>query len=895
MSTVPCTRDLEITSVDLVHDTVVLVVSRSGSLYRCDLSLDVASPLDCPVWEGVDCAVATRAHTALVDEAGRLWSWGRPPQVGTVTESQAATRLRISPATELVKLVAGLDFTAALVRRKKFGGEVRVVPDTPDTPDGHLGLDKHLTDLPVCPLGLALQGQISPTLTDQTDSSRDIPSDDKTLALPSPVTNVMSQVTSLGRSVWTNSMSLLSISSQQDSEAGAGSDWSSVVSASSSRTPSLKSSSEPPGQVGELRDQRSRRSLSVAGSVEAGLWCGLREEGERLCSVELWTWGAGKRGQLGQGDMLVRNNPSLVRIPGLGLSHLTRVSAGDHHLLAMADCGAVWGWGDNTRGQASYTDHLAVVLSPSQLALQPPEVARDINCAGKTSAVLTSLSRCYILGCWRGEGLSRLQVVELSLTSQPSLVPASVWLGEAGLLVTCEAEDKTNSVLSLLEQKMLRTVSEVTAVLDKVLKPQILHSDKPEVERVRDCLVRLYQVVTGSREGEGGHQPGVMFHIGQVTQALSRLSLAVGDCIAADTLLLDNINQNLTPNILTILTTHLGIAQTEVPGQAVLEQLLTVTVTQLLSPYLECLQTADAGRDLTEVTSELTGVQARLRREVETACHTRQFWQTAGPRLAGLMTSKRRLILDSRKDLVTLEGRYTKHWLVLLSDCLIDAGYNTTIKHDLQTVWYDLIKTDSKFQIILKTPEDQLTLSFPDVTGRAVWAQALSKCITTTLQADSERTDTTRECPVSVPVSRWAQYCWTRGELKGCVYHGSWLQGRMHGRGKMTYSDKSQHEGLWRDGKRHGKGVWTAPGGKLMDGIWVKDSMRGRGKLVDGQGNVYTGDIVNGQPHGHGIMKEGRFMDSGANIYIGSWVRGVKQGYGVMDDIMTGEKYLVIY
>ena len=67
VSTVPCTRDLEITSVDVVHDTVVLVVSRSGSLYRCDLSLDVASPLDCPVWEGVDCAVATRAHTALVD------------------------------------------------------------------------------------------------------------------------------------------------------------------------------------------------------------------------------------------------------------------------------------------------------------------------------------------------------------------------------------------------------------------------------------------------------------------------------------------------------------------------------------------------------------------------------------------------------------------------------------------------------------------------------------------------------------------------------------------------------------------------------------------------------------------------------------------------------------
>ena len=76
MSAVPCSADLEITSVDLIHDTVVLVVTQSGSLYRCDLSQDVVSPLDCSVSEGVRSAVATRAHTAVCDDAGRLWSWG---------------------------------------------------------------------------------------------------------------------------------------------------------------------------------------------------------------------------------------------------------------------------------------------------------------------------------------------------------------------------------------------------------------------------------------------------------------------------------------------------------------------------------------------------------------------------------------------------------------------------------------------------------------------------------------------------------------------------------------------------------------------------------------------------------------------------------------------------
>ena len=913
LSPVSSTAELVITSVHPIQAQEVLVVTEGGRLYRCDLSQSDVQPQTVPP----DCqaAVASRHHTALIDGAGRLWSCGRPPQVGTVTETQAFTRLSLT-GSEVVQLVAGQDFTAALVRRRKAPDGLRLVPDTPDTPDTPDGQTEEREEGPVCPLGLALKGEISPTAkannnaqkqdtdhikkdnedissNDETDSKPDnILSVNTKLALTSPVTHMMSQVTSqvtsLGRSVWTNSLSVLSTSAQLQPEAQQDPDLdSSSASFTSSRSPSLKSRSEPPDLDQPRRGHR--RSVSVAGSVEGGEGEAVRVEGERLCSAEVWTWGGGRRGQLGLGDMLVRNNPSPVRLSGQVVSHVTRLSAGLLHLLAMTDCGSVWGWGDNTQGQASYTDHLGAVITPALVPLQPGEMARDINCSGHTSAILTSLSRCYILGSWRGERLTRLQVVDISL---PDLVPSAVWLSEDGVMVRCkEGEDRTADSLSLLEQNILTTLSQVVAVLDKALKPQILHSEQPELERVRQMVVTVYHVVTGAREGR--QQTGVLGHTKSVTGALSRLSVAVGDCIAADSLLLDNVNQTLTPSIVSILQLNLNLPQADIQGQAVLEQLLSLTTTELLSPYLASLQSVQSSTNPPPRTKQkifqLSQHQVKVRSELQLARDTRTFWQSAGPRFAALMTSTRRVVLDSRKDLATLEGRYTKHWLVLLSDCLIDAGYNTVTQYDLETVWCELTNTARAHQLTVTTPEEVLTLSFPDLSARTVWSQALNKCIITTLKSGERSGDGSW---VSAPVTRWAKYSWTRGELKGCKYEGSWLEGKIHGRGKMVYSDKSHHQGLWRDGKRHGRGLWTGSGGELMEGTWVRGSLVGRGKLVDGNGNVYTGDIADGLPHGHGVMKEGRFMDSGANIYIGSWVKGVKNGYGVMDDIHQGEKYL---
>merc|ERR1712016_480465 len=109
-------------------------------------------------------------------------------------------------------------------------------------------------------------------------------------------------------------------------------------------------------------------------------------------------------------------------------------------------------------------------------------------------------------------------------------------------MVRCEdTEDTTAASLSLLEQNILAVLSQTVSVLDKVLKPQILHTEQPELESVRQEMVTVYHVLTAARDGRLHPYPGLMAHTRQVTQALSRLSVAVGDCVAADTLLLDNV------------------------------------------------------------------------------------------------------------------------------------------------------------------------------------------------------------------------------------------------------------------------------------------------------------------------------------------------------------------
>ncbi|KAJ8349896.1 hypothetical protein SKAU_G00250260 [Synaphobranchus kaupii] len=62
--------------------------------------------------------------------------------------------------------------------------------------------------------------------------------------------------------------------------------------------------------------------------------------------TEVWSWGRGKEGQLGHGDMLPRLQPLCIK--SLSSKEVMRVAAGAHHSLALTAQSQVFSWGSNS-------------------------------------------------------------------------------------------------------------------------------------------------------------------------------------------------------------------------------------------------------------------------------------------------------------------------------------------------------------------------------------------------------------------------------------------------------------------------------------------------------------------------------------------------------------------
>ena len=86
------------------------------------------------------------------------------------------------------------------------------------------------------------------------------------------------------------------------------------------------------------------------------------------------------------------------------------------------------------------------------------------------------------------------------------------------------------------------------------------------------------------------------------------------------------------------------------------------------------------------------------------------------------------------------------------------------------------------------------------------------------------------------------------------IYVGEFLNGEMHGTGKMTYSN-----------------------GDVYEGEFIKNEENGKGKITYSNGDIYQGEFVNGLRNGFGEFK---FDED--NVYKGEWKDDMKNGKGKM-------------
>jgi alpha-tubulin suppressor-like RCC1 family protein len=86
-----------------------------------------------------------------------------------------------------------------------------------------------------------------------------------------------------------------------------------------------------------------------AGTKVSGLFAGCFHSVALTAAGRVFTWGAGARGQLGNGGTSAHATPVQVKMPAG--TKVTGVSAGCSHTLALTAAGKVYAWGNGARGQ----------------------------------------------------------------------------------------------------------------------------------------------------------------------------------------------------------------------------------------------------------------------------------------------------------------------------------------------------------------------------------------------------------------------------------------------------------------------------------------------------------------------------------------------------------------
>jgi hypothetical protein len=81
----------------------------------------------------------------------------------------------------------------------------------------------------------------------------------------------------------------------------------------------------------------------------------------------------------------------------------------------------------------------------------------------------------------------------------------------------------------------------------------------------------------------------------------------------------------------------------------------------------------------------------------------------------------------------------------------------------------------------------------------------------------------------------------------GAVDGGRWVEGKLWGHCKKTYTDGSSVEGEFREGSIYtGHGVWKYECGSVAEGHWSEGKLTGQCKLSCSDGRVQEGEFVNG-------------------------------------------------
>nr|XP_026487482.1 alsin [Vanessa tameamea] len=659
--------------------------------------------------------------------------------------------------------------------------------------------------------------------------------------------------------------------------------------------------------------------------------------GKNILATELWTWGDISHGQLGIGDTVKRIKPMIVMsLSGFGLQ---KVSCGKWHCSALTLDGRLFMWGYNHFNQVSFdtredksspkqftensdsdrirdmiaTDNHTLAYTHNEnifymgkhldgftdsvvnLNKKNDEISieKDKNCQSNVNETQSIGNKaenlCYHWRVLSSGNISYCSVEKSTICPEfQNLSIAQRYLEEMLLIYHSLVKPflkKSKAITT--HSNVYETVCDMFSDILNITALNVLSTWQYAEKHINECdisliknleefiyLYRKYYISISNLIVIGGFA-----HINNIVDVPSSIY----------NLFSDQLPTNKQKNNKKTLEAVVSLAFVQPLTRLSSYKCISQSLLRHKTKRKKAEHRAIVEEKIAKVVSSLDILiedQDKKRKEADV---TKLFWETIGKSLDLYRMPERRLIRESKSRPLNLvnPGRFSSHWFILFNDLFVHVSGSTPNVHPLETLWVEAVPNSDSLQnaLQLTTPEETICVTTTSEEEKTEWLHSINSSIRTVLN---------KESTFKPPAIRTASYTFSNKAAfyKDAKYNGRWLDGKIHGSGKIEWPDGKFYVGQFQMNALCGHGKMEIPGLGIYEGQWKDNLQNGYGVLKYTSGDIYEGYFKDGQPHGHGIKKQGDFTTSTATIYTGEWVVGVRHGYGVMDDIGKGEKYL---
>uniref|UniRef100_A0A3P9C1D1 Alsin Rho guanine nucleotide exchange factor ALS2 n=1 Tax=Maylandia zebra TaxID=106582 RepID=A0A3P9C1D1_9CICH len=640
---------------------------------------------------------------------------------------------------------------------------------------------------------------------------------------------------------------------------------------------------------------RRRHPCACRPSSAGGAPAGAPEEAEDglpFLETEIWSWGRGSEGQLGHGDQLARLQPLCIK--SLTGEEVIKVAAGSHHSLALTAQCQVYSWGSNMCGQLGHVN--SPVTVPQQAKLSDGLRVWDLS-AGQSHTLLLADGDCVqpvLLYCGQQKEpvqTERLNQSESSskrspnrverYTVMPTLLPFCIEVCRSKMGYVSSVCSGGQSCAVLADHNVMGFIS---AIHELASRERHLYCWCSSVRKILlTPLQSLCPVL--------GEQCSHLFF--SLCESFVQLSTLIGQHATALTYFLHNV-QGCDVSACT---------ETCFQGFPLVNSSNSQTNInhRIFKFHLKCTLLCKAATHHCAVQSvESNGFQSAasstscLMSYQSTPGFIKEIYVCDFVLQECLRLPRRRVVCESSNRSLTPQnaGRFSNHWFILFNDALVHTQFSTHHVYPLTCLWVKPVTENGSGLHALKItcPEESFTLVASTPQEKNKWLRSLNQTVDQILGGGGQGS--------SPAMTRTASYTFTADErFKDAQYTGSWLAGRVHGRGTMKWPDGRLYKGNFKNGLEDGYGDCVIPN-KLLNktdtyqGQWREGKIHGFGKYKYASGEVYEGCFCDGQRHGYGMLSSGKLARNSSSVFIGQWVHDKKTGYGVYDDITRGEKYM---